>query len=138
MRLKFAVSPSAPFRCFLPLPFLLLLRGFSGLQVGNFIVDILLDCVWISTNYAAPVDEDGWRAANFEKISIGDAGINFASGLRRAHAGLEGVLVDPSLASILEHLVPDVGGRDQVLIIVNQIVELPECLGVLLVGAASG
>ena len=59
-------------------------------------------------------------------------------GLRAAEASLEGIRIQASLAGKLHHLVVGVGGRDQVLIVIDQVVELPEGLGVLLVGATAG
>ena len=44
----------------------------------------------------------------------------------------------PARASEVDHFVVGIGGGDEVLIVVDQVVHLPEGFGVLLVGAASG
>ena len=106
--------------------------------MGEFVVDVLLDAVGVGADDAAAVDEEGWGAADLEKVAVGDAGIHFGGGLGGGEAGFEGVLVQVGLAGEVDDLVVDVGGGDQVLLVIDEIVELPEGGGVLLVGAAPG
>jgi hypothetical protein len=111
---------------------------FGGFLLGEFVVDILLDAVGVGADDATAVDEEGWGASDFEEVTVGEAGVNFGGGLGRGETGLEGVLVQVGLAGEVEDLVIDVGSGDQVLLIVDVIVELPEGGGILLEGAAPG
>jgi len=94
--------------------------------------------VRVGADDAAAIDEEGWSAADFEEIAVGEAGVHLSGGLGRGEAGFEDVSVQVGLGGEVEDLVIDVGGGDQVLLVVDVIVELPESGGVLLVGAASG
>jgi len=94
--------------------------------------------VGVGADDAAAVDEERGCAADFEEVAVGEAGVHLGGGLGRGEAGLEGVLVQVGLAGEVEDLVIDVGGGDQVLLVVDEIVELPEGGGILLVGAAAG
>jgi len=87
---------------------------------------------------APPVDEDGGRAADLEFLSVRDTGIDFGGGLRAAHARFEGIGIEAGAASVVKHLVPGIRSRNDVLIVINKVVELPEGFGVLLIGAAAG
>ena len=109
-----------------------------GFQFGYFEVDVLLEGVGVGTGQTAPVDEDGGCAANVEEFAVGLAGIDFGGGLRATEAGLEGVGVETRTASEVDHFVIGVGGGDDFLIVVDQVIHLPEGFGILLVGAASG
>ncbi len=109
-----------------------------GFLLGQLVVDVLLDGMGVGADDTTTVDEDRGRAADFEEVAVGDAGVNFCGGLRSGHASLEGVLIEGRLASEVYNLVVDVRSADQVLLIVDEIVELPKSFGVLLVGTAPG
>src|ERR1700739_3889946 len=87
---------------------------------------------------APPIDEDGRRAADIEFLAVGDTGVHFGGSLRAAHTGFEGVHVETGASGVVEHLVPGIRSRNDVLIVVDKVVHLPEGFGVLLVGATAG
>ena len=71
-------------------------------------------------------------------LAVGEAAVHLGGGLRAGHAGFEGLGIETGSGGIVEHFLVGVGGGDEVLVVVDQVVDLPEGLGVLLVGAASG
>ena len=106
--------------------------------MGEFVVDILLKNMRVGAVDAPPVDEDGRRAADLEFLSVRDTGVDFGGGLRGAHARFESIGIEAGAASVVKHLVPGIRSRNDVLIVINKVVELPESFGVLLIGAAAG
>jgi len=87
---------------------------------------------------APPVDKDGRGAADVEFLSIRDTGVDFGGSLRAAHARFEGIDIEAGAASVVKHLVPGIRSRNDVLIVINKVVDLPEGFGILLIGAAAG
>lgn len=110
---------------------------FGGPEVGDFVVDVLLEGVGIGTDDAAAVDEDGGGAVNLEEFSVILVGVDLGSDLWAGQAGLEAVGIEIGAAGVVQHFLVNVGGRDEVLIVIDRVVELPERLGVLLVGTAA-
>ena len=55
---------------------------FGSFQLGDFVVDVLLDGVGVGSDDAAAVDEDRGRAVNLELVAIGDAGVDGSGRLR--------------------------------------------------------
>jgi len=94
--------------------------------------------VGIGADEAAAIDEDGWRAADFEKLSVFDIGVDGGSGFGTGHASLKGVGIQSGLAGIIEHFLVGVGGGNEVLVVVDGVVHLPEGFGVLHVGTTAG
>src|SRR3974377_2049430 len=87
---------------------------------------------------APPVDENGRGAADIEFLSVCDTGVDFGGSLRAAHARFEGINIEAGAASVVKHLVPGIRSRNDVLIVINEVVDPPEGFGVLLIGAAAG
>src|SRR5205085_3287441 len=92
----------------------------------------------VRTNHAAPIDEDGWRAVDFQLFTIGLAGVNRGRGFGAGHAALKSALLQAGLDGIVRHLGPGVLRGNDLLVVVNQVIQLPEGLGFLLIRAAAG
>jgi hypothetical protein len=56
-------------------------RSVARLDLGDFIIKVLLEDSGIGADYPAPIDEYSRRTANVEEIAIGDAGIDKLRGL---------------------------------------------------------
>ncbi len=91
----------------------------------------------VGPGQGAAVDEDGGSAADANEFAVFDAGIDFGGGLRAAEASLEGFWIQSGAGGEVHHFVVGVGGRNQILVVINKIVHLPEGFRVLLVGAAA-
>src|SRR5207245_11163768 len=57
---------------------------------------------------------------------------------RAGYACLDRIGVQARLAGVVHNFCPGVGGGYDLLIVINEVIHLPECLGVLLVGAPAG
>ena len=110
----------------------------GGFLLGEFVVDVLLEDMRVCAIDAPAIDEEGRRAADIEFLAVGNTGVHFGGGLRAAHTGFEGVNVETGASGVVEHLVPGIRSRNDVLIIVDKVVHLPEGFGILLVGATAG
>ena len=80
---------------------------FGCSELGEFVVDVLLDSVGVRADDAAAIDEDGWRAADLQEIAVGDAGCDFGGGLGSGEAGFERILIEIGLPGEVENLVVD-------------------------------
>ena len=114
------------------------------LQFSAVVADIL-ECsekdasekMRIGAHQAAPIHKDRRRAAHLELLPIGLAGLDGRRSLRASHTAPKGLGIQPSLAGKVAHLRPGVGRRNQLLLVIDQIVDLPERLGILFVSAMS-
>src|SRR5580704_11803802 len=58
--------------------------GFPGLQLSDFVVEVLLEGVGVGADYAAAVYENGGCAVDFELGAVGQAGVHLTGGLGSA------------------------------------------------------
>src|SRR5260370_38791185 len=104
----------------------------------EFVVNVLLEEVCIGAHDAAAILEHRWRAVFVELLAICAAGVHGGGGFGAGHATLECFSLESRLTRIVHHFGPGSRRRNDVLIVVNQVIHLPEGLGVLLVSAAAG
>src|ERR1700730_5440096 len=105
-----------------------MLRGFLLIQ---FVFYVLFDEVAVGAEDAAAVDEDRGGGGGVVGQAVCVAG--FGAG----ETGLEGVGIQADLRGVVGQLGVGIFGRDDVLIVVNEVVKLPEGLGLLVIGAAA-
>src|ERR1700746_1921425 len=122
----------------LPAVRLPLFGGLTGVQFGEFVVDVLLEHMLIGATHLSPIYKNRGCAVDLELLAVGVAGVNRRRGVGARHAAPEGVGVEAGLRGIVDHLGPGVFGRDDLLVVVNQVVKLPEGVGLLLVRAPAG
>src|SRR5260370_242397 len=123
-----------------PLPNVCLFLGgrlCSGF-LRQFVVDVLFEEVLIGANHAAAIYEYGRRAAYVELFAVRAAGIHSRSSFGAGHAALECSYIQMGLFGIIGHLCPGVGGRNNVLIVVDEFIDLPQGVRILLIGASAG
>src|SRR5260370_38612003 len=77
-------------------------------------------------------------AVHVELLTVCPAGVNGGTGLRAGHAGLKRIGVQPGLTRVVQHFRPGVGGRDNFLIVIDEVIHFPKSLWCLLVGATAG
>src|SRR5260370_35008368 len=65
------------------------------LAVGYFVLDVLLDEVWIGADDSAAIHENCGGGADFELLAVRPACIHSGGGLRAGQAGLEGQQAKP-------------------------------------------
>src|SRR5689334_25120963 len=92
----------------------------------------------IGPDHAAAVNKKGWRAVDFKFLSVGVARIYGGPGFRAGHTALKDLGFEPGLAGVFDHLAPGVCRRNDLLIVIDQVVDFPERLRLLLVSAAAG
>ena len=90
----------------------------------------------IGTDNAAAVDEDRGGAGDLERLAVCAASLDCGGGFGAGHAGLEGVRIQADLRGVVRELGIGIFGRDDVLIVVDKVIKLPEGLGVLVIGAS--
>src|SRR5260370_20418702 len=103
----------------------------------EFVVDVLLEEVCIGAHDAAAIHEHRWRAVYVELLAICAAGVHGGPRFGACHATLECFRLQSRLTPIVHHFGPCSRRRNDVLIVVNQVIHLPEDPGVLLGSAAS-
>src|SRR6266581_2818634 len=102
----------------------------------EFVADVLFDKLLIGADHPAPVDEQRGRARDFNELAIGYAVVHGFGCFRARHARLEGVGVQPDLLSVVHHLIPDVFRGNDRLVVINLVIQGPEGVGLLVVGAS--
>src|SRR5258706_6640789 len=103
----------------------------------NLELNVALNRRCVRSDNEPSINECRRRAAHVELSRIRHAGIYGVGSFLGREAGLERRLVQTGLAGEVHGLVPRIRSRDEVLSLVEAVVELPERLGALLVGAAS-
>src|SRR6202045_5421087 len=111
-----------------------MLRGFLLIQ---FVFYVLCDDVGVGTDDAPAVDEDRGGAGDLEGQAVCVAGFDGGGGFGAGETGLEGVGIQADLRGVVGQLGVGIFGRDDVLIVVDEVVKLPEGLGLLVIGAAA-
>src|SRR5260370_42108629 len=83
------------------------------LAVGYFVLDVLLDEVWIGADDSAAIHENCGGAADFELLAVRAAGIHSGGGFRAGQAGLQGRQGPAGLPGKAIQFCPDVrrGGK---------------------------
>ncbi len=118
-----------------PASSLLLACGFPCRLLREFVFNVLFEQTGISAHNASPIDKDCGRAVHVELLTVCAAGVDSSAGFRAGHAGLERIRVYTGLAGVVHHFRPGVRRGYDLLIVINEVIHLPEGLGVLLVGA---
>src|SRR6202040_3793167 len=87
---------------------------------------------------AAAVDKDRGGAGDLERLAVSLAGVDCGGGFGAGHAALEAVWIQAYLRGVVRQLGIGIFGRDDVLIVVDKVVKLPEGLRILVIRTSSG
>ena len=124
------MSPAPPLQ-------LLFGSGLGGFHLGQVVVDVLLDGVGVGAERRRPLTKIVGVLRTSRSLPLAKLASTSAAAWGPVRQALKVSALRPAASGELQHLVPGGGGGDEFLVVVDEVVHLPEGFGVLLVGAAA-